>query len=76
MTVEDCRSDGFRAGFQGQRVVMPLVIGYDEQAAYLDGYREGREHRQIVDQACKEEGCTMEQLFRRAVDYYVARGKT
>lgn len=67
--VDDARAAGFNDGFRRHpaRAVSP---SHEAQTAYLDAYREGREHRAQVDEVCAKEQCDVGTLMKKAFEFY------
>jgi hypothetical protein len=70
--VKQAKTLGFQDGFAG-KAGRAVSDGYDEQTAYLTAFTEGRDHRKLVDKVCADEGIDVNELVRKAVEFYVKK---
>lgn len=66
---DSARRIGFRDGFVGEsaRAASDFM---DQQNAYFDGFRHGRDHRAKVDRACIAEGVGIDEIMKKSFDFY------
>ena len=60
---------GFRDGFIGNPA-RAISDGYGQQSSYFSEFSKGRRHREQVEYVCKIEKCEIDDLMRRAFDFY------
>lgn len=71
--LEAAARQGFRDGFAGYpaRNISPFV---DQMRSYLDAFKEGRDHRDQVEEVTVALKMDMNQVMRHAFDYFYKNG--